>query len=312
MKDVKHVLTDLFANAIASPIEGLLPPELFPMLLADFATGDATTRSHATLSLFCYSLKLDVWDQPEMLQQLFDNLVLPTEEMLLDAFDSNYCFYQPFSDLLLELLQKRLSVLGRLEWNAVGYIFDRLISLVRVPCDGRNSLIGRIPLQFDAIEYTDGEDVLNILLDHYAIPILEVYFQVAFQYGLKTDIFGIICAIQSLLTHPFMKTKVTDVCELVFALVPAIQPDVVQALISNAYEPMNSIQFLDGLKAVMLDLRMVTPVQSLDAFDTAKARVIEEIARKVASPHKETGACPEMGGFQRVSTQLQAFSVLGM
>jgi hypothetical protein len=311
MKDVKNILTDLFAKAVASPVEGLLPTELFAILLADFAGGDATTRSHATLSLFSNSLSLDVWDQPEMLQQLFDNLVLPTEEMLSYAFDANYCFYQPFAELLLELLQKRLSVLERLEWNAVGYLFDKLIGLISIPCDGRDSLISRIPVQFDVIEYADGEDVLNTLLDRYAITILEVFFQVVFHYGVKTDIFGVICAIQSLLAHPFMKTKVTDVCELVFTLVPTIHADVAQALITNAYEPMNSVQFLESLKAVMLDLRMVTPVQSLDAFDGVRARVIEEMARKIAPQEKEIVTGPEMGGFHAVSAQLQAFSVLG-
>jgi hypothetical protein len=230
------------------------------------------------ISLLANSLRLEFWDEPAALHELFQNVIFRVEAMLQSEFDFNFAFYLPFAELLLALLVKKLTVLEACEGNPIQYIFEQLIPLTSVACNGRGILVSRIASTFDIIRDTYGQQMVDGLLEKYSIPLIETFFQILFHYPPKTDIYGVSGAIQSILAHPYMKKNWESVCDLVFQLVPNCDPDEAMLLITQAYEPMEAQLFLETLRMLMLDLRCLTPERSVDMFSERKAQTIRAIA----------------------------------
>jgi hypothetical protein len=310
LRECKDILTDLFANAAASPVDDLISTDLLPLFMNDFEASDA--RCPAMFSLLANSLKLEFWDQPDVLQELFQKVIFPVETMLQSEFDFNIAFYLPFGELLLQLLVKKLNVLEACEGNPIQYIFEQLIQLASIACDGRDVLVSRIASTFELIRYIHGQQMVDGLLENYAIPLIETFFQIVFHYTPKTDIYGVSNAIQSILAHPYMKKNWKSVCDLVFKLVPNCDPDEAMLLITQAYEPMDGLLFLETLKMLMLDLRYLTPGQSVDMFSETKAQAIGALAEVYDQPPRpDMLDIDDTSELQAIPTQLLRFSVLG-
>jgi hypothetical protein len=87
----KNILTDLFAKVAVSPVDDAISIDLLPLFMDDVEVPDA--RCSAILSLLANSLKLEFWDQPGVLQELFQKAIFHVNAMPQSEFDFNIAFY---------------------------------------------------------------------------------------------------------------------------------------------------------------------------------------------------------------------------
>jgi hypothetical protein len=309
LRDAKHLLAGLFSKAIRTPLDQHFTQEFFTFFMDDFANSDPEIRSPTSLTLFTAGLRIEaIWSQQAMIGALFEKVISPTEAMIRSEFDQYSEFYLPLSELLIELLVKELKVLRE---DEIHYIFETLIGQVSVACEARSLLMSRLSAVFIAVEIAHGTDVAAPLLAAFAVPLVETIFHVILKAGKGTDVYGLAAAMHTILAHPYMKKNMESVCELIFRIAPGCRPEVAHALIAQAFDGPNLAALLDTMRSLMLEMRTITPGESIEMFSQAKvAQVMAKIEEfNSESKEEESVKEAEAGEFGGVTERLRGFSV---
>jgi hypothetical protein len=279
----------------------------------DFAGSDATIRSPSILTIFTAGLRIDtVWNQRCMIEQLFGKVISPTNEMLRMEFDQYSEFYLPFTELLIEVLVKKMHILQTIDGGPIEFIFQALITQIAFACPARSLLISRLSAVFIAIEHTHGTEAVIPVMAEFAIPVLEGIFKLIFKPERGIDLLALTSAIHVILSHDFMKRNPADFCDLLFRIAQNCRPELAQSLIVHAYDDVNSVAFLETLRTMMLEVRLIRPGQSLEMFGRARLEVMEalkEMIRERKIKEEEESKQELMSEITGITEQLRGFSV---
>jgi hypothetical protein len=117
IKRAKQDLLCFLGKAGRIPFGDLFMTDFSLFLIDDLLNFELepTFRSPDGLKLWCSTIQIDsIWNQPPILDQLVDKVIAPVEFA---------AFLLPLSNLLINLVQKRVSQLRDMESGSISYVF---------------------------------------------------------------------------------------------------------------------------------------------------------------------------------------------
>jgi hypothetical protein len=316
IRKAKQDLLFFFGKAVRIPFGDLFTTDFFLFFIDDFFESEPTFRSPASLTLFCSAIQNDsIWNQRPMLEQLFVKVIAPVESMLQSSFEEFAAFSVPLSNLLIDLVEKRLPQLREMDDGSISYVFQILLFQITMPSEGQMVLINRMAILFDFVQLAHGPEAAEGLLTEFGFPILEVIFEMIFRSPKTPDVLGLSEAMHVILGHSFFQQNSSAFCDLIYKVAPECRPEIAQRLIIEIYAEKTSA-YLETLRSAMLEVRSIRPRQSLEIFSRAKADVIEAIRigservrqeQAAAAKREEQSALPlEFGA---LPAAIQGFSI---